>query len=215
MLGDHQADFAGFLLGFVSRLDHLDPVLLIKRPRLAVQDIGQVSQVIFGVGYWRVDRTARRQALKAGRSRLLQGLHRLPAQRIELRRWHKPRAGQRHLYLDGLKDRFAQLAQGRLQLVGRIASRLGRLPGQGELGACAETGLVGQAQMQALAAFLQPKPNADPPVGRFLFKGSHPAHVAVAVDQGALAQVFEAAQRVLGVELPLPLGAGWFCAIDL
>ena len=81
------------------------------------------------------------------------------------------------------------------------------------------TRFVGQRQLQAITlaiwGFGQLHPHAHAALGRFFVQRAHPAHVAVAVDLHALAQVLEAVHRVFGIQPPNAFGFGGFGAVDL
>lgn len=54
VFGDHEADFAFFLMAFVGRRDHLDAVFGVEVARLLVEHVRQVAERVFGVGRGRL-----------------------------------------------------------------------------------------------------------------------------------------------------------------
>ena len=82
VLGDHQADFAFFLVAFVGRADHLDAVPGVEVAGLVVEHVGQVGQGVLGVGHGRLHRLGALRALVAGCAGGFQCRHRVAAQRV-------------------------------------------------------------------------------------------------------------------------------------
>jgi len=56
VLGDHQADFGARFVAFVGYVQHLHAVPRLEGGSLAVLDVGQIAQRVFGAGQARLYR---------------------------------------------------------------------------------------------------------------------------------------------------------------
>ena len=208
VLGDHQADLARLGVALVGRLDDLHPVAGVEVACRVVVHIGQVAQVLAGVGCRRLDRRMARQALPGRGARRLQRGHALAPQAVERAGRHEGQgAAARQAELAQAEDRAAELAELLAQrgLGLRRLLRAGQGAVQAHAGAVAVFVLQAQAQAGGVPAQLQVQ--GDAAFGRGLVEQPVPGAVAVAVQGGAGAQVLEVGAGLRRPDAPA-VGAG-------
>ncbi|MCY1314223.1 hypothetical protein D9M70_648390 [compost metagenome] len=108
MFGDHQADFAFFLVALVGCGDHVHAMFRVEVAGLVVEHVGQVAQRVFGVGGGRLHRLCARQALPRSSTGGFEFVDGFAAQRVEQRGGDEAGSTQVQRHIDGLEDGFSQ-----------------------------------------------------------------------------------------------------------
>ena len=212
VLGDHQAGLAQGLVALVGGIDHLHTMAGVEITRGMVVDIGQVAQAVAGIRHGRLHRLGLPQALALRRARGHQGRHGVAAQLVQHRGGHEPGLGECQLHRGGYEVTAAQLGQAITQRLLGAGGVARRLQGQGQLHLGAVAVFVGGGQQQTGVGLVQPQVAADVALGRRPVELPVPGHVAVAKQDGVLAQVLQSGhglvgpqpptQRVGGIQLP-------------
>ena len=208
VFGDHEADVAGFFVGFVGGGDHFHAVFGVEIARFVVEHVGQVGEGVFGVGRGWLGLGGGGQAGAGLEACGFQRVHGFAAQGVEGGGGHKPGLAELHGHVQRLEHGVAQPGQLFFQFVGALGGVAGGCEGEcgGRLGGVAV--FVGQGEVELTRRGVgQRHPEADAAVGGFFVECAHPVHAAVAVDFSPLSQVFEAGDGVFGVHAP-QLGGG-------
>ena len=208
VLGDHQADFAGFFVRFVSGVDQADAVAGVKLAGQVVIHIGQVAERGFRVGGGRLYRGFARRARPLRHAQRLQLGDGVAAQGVQQRGRGKPGLAQAQGDVAGDKHAVAQLGQLFAQAGQRALAVAGRLQRQRRMAGDAQAVFVGQRQRQAVGVVAEGQPHAHPAIGGFFAQRLFPGVVAVAVHLHAGLELGQHG-RVVGGDFPaLAVGVG-------
>ena len=180
VLGDHQRNLAGLLVGLVGGVDELHAVAGVEAARRLVVDVGEIGQRPLRVDRRRLGRRLPQGTLVRGRSCRLQPLHRFAAQPVGGRRRHEarfhPLDRQPAQFEVGVAEPADLLAQRRLGGFGLLRGLLiDRQRGGG-----GDAVFIFESQCVAGGGLGEVRPNADAALRRLAVEQGFPGVVAIA-----------------------------------
>ena len=198
VFGDHQRDFAAFLLAFEGRCDDAYAVFFIESAGLAVENVAEVVERLLRIRGRRFERRSAFRAAVGGAAGDVERFDGCPTQTVERRRGQEARAVSGDLDRFGAVDRGAELAEAFAQGVFRAFGVAGAVFGLFDLGAGEDAFFIARFERVTAFGFGEAQTDRDAPLGRRFLQLPFELLVAVAVERGADSQVFgqaSAAQR--------------------